>query len=49
MLIWWDYEYGHSSVNIRDSGELKALPQTFIQQTPVQMSMMKFRLKRVQG
>lgn len=32
MFIWWDYEYGHSCVNIRDPGELKAIPQTFIQQ-----------------
>lgn len=32
MFIWWYSEYGHSRVNIRDSGELKALPQTFIQQ-----------------
>lgn len=32
MFIWWDYEYGHSCVNIKDSGELKTLPQTFIQQ-----------------
>lgn len=31
MFIWWDYEYGHSCVNIRDSGELKALAQAFIQ------------------
>lgn len=32
MFIWWYSEYGHSCVNIRDSGKLKALPQTFIQQ-----------------
>jgi len=32
MFIWWDYEYGRSCMNIRDSGELKALPQIFIQQ-----------------
>jgi len=32
MSIWWDYEYDHSCMNIRDSDELKALAQTFIQQ-----------------